>query len=292
MSTELSTYGYLRDMLNDEQDYTFIIAIIIMYKEQGFARYFQETVNEEFMKEMEFGDLVTKSNGDIMVLNQHNELQKIGYGEKDKYNISDDNLVDIDVQIDIPPSICHRLTNAVSFYSKVNKYDSNIWGHQDIQLCFNLSLSHDDGFIIDSFGGPLKAEYESIEYYSEDGEFWCIIIGYTKTREKDFDEDDLKQWNHKDIIKFHEIRLDKKNMTKITVKGKWLRKVRFVSNLWEWKDGIKYQDYVGPKDEEAAMINEITEFYVSKVEEVDISIEEVTKRDVEMYEDDESSEDF
>ena len=286
--TELSTYGYLRDMLNDEQDYTFIIAIIIKYNEQGFARYFDEKAKEGFMKEMQFGDLVKKSNGDIMVLNKDNKLQKVGHGYEDSEDEEDDELY---VEIGIPVSICHGLTNAFLFYSKINKSEPNIWGHQEVDVYFNFSLPHDDGCIIDTFGGELKPEYESITYYSEDGEFDFISVRYTKTREKEFYEEDIEQWSHEDVIKFHEIRLNKNNMTKINVKGEWLKKVEFVSNLWEWKEAhcLNYQDYVGPKKEEAAMINEITEFYVSKMKEVKISVQEATNSDVEMYE---TGEDF
>ena len=145
-------------------------------------------------------------------------------------------------------------------------------------------------FIVDVFGGALKPEYKTIKYHSVDGEFDYLKIRFTENREKEFYDHDFKKWNCKDIVKFHEIRLDKNSMTRINVKGDWLRKVRFVSNLWQWREGYyycKYQDYVGPQDEEVAMINEITEFYVSKMKEVKISIQEATQYDLEMYDSDE-----
>ena len=61
------------------------------------------------------------------------------------------------------------------------------------------------------------------------------------------------KWNYQDIIKFHEIRLDKNNMTKITVKPEIFRKVPFVSNFWEYRDerfSASSQDYIGIKGEE------------------------------------------
>ena len=39
---ELTVYGYMRDMLNVDSDYTFIIDIITAYTKQAFAKYFQE----------------------------------------------------------------------------------------------------------------------------------------------------------------------------------------------------------------------------------------------------------
>ena len=48
---ELTAYGYLRSMLNDEQDYTLMITVIIEYMKQGSARYFDEKSNFD-VKEM------------------------------------------------------------------------------------------------------------------------------------------------------------------------------------------------------------------------------------------------
>ena len=73
-------------------------------------------------------------------------------------------------------------------------------------------------------------------------------------------------------------------MTKINVKGTYLGKVAFVSNLWEYRlfEDEAMEDYVGPKTEETAMMHKIESLYDWK--EVEISIQKATKRDIEMYE--------
>ena len=45
-----------------------------------------------------------------------------------------------------------------------------------------LSISHDDGFIINKLGGPLKLEYESITYYSMYIGAMDLAMEYTKDR--------------------------------------------------------------------------------------------------------------
>ena len=153
----------------------------------------------------------------------------------------------------------------------------------------SFAISHDDGFILEKWGGPLKPDYESIIYYSDNRsrEFYLMEVNYTETKSKQFDEDDLQKWDYKDVIKFHEIRLGKNKMTKINVKCKgWLKKIAFVSNLWEWRDESytkNSQDYVGPKEEESEMLNKITDFYANKDKDIKITIQEVQDRDMSMY---------
>ena len=158
---ELAAYGYLRDILNDENDYDFILAIVIEYTKQGFARYFEEKVNDKFMQEMRFGDIVRKLDDEIMVLNKEQTLENAGYLDEDHpYE---------DICVRIPASICNNLTNAVLFYSEFNKNWPSTRAYSG-EFELTLFISHDDQFIIDQFGGPLKAEYESIEHYSNEGE--------------------------------------------------------------------------------------------------------------------------
>ena len=117
-----------------------------------------------------------------------------------------------------------------------------------------------------------------------------LIINYATSRTKDFAEFDLSDWNYKEIIKFHEIRSDSNDMTKIEATGPWLRKVPFVSNLWIFMNdtyNIHMHNYIGPKEEESEMRNKITEFYVQKVIDVKISILEANYSDTSLHWDDE-----
>ena len=54
---KLLACGYLKEfeLLNDEADYKFIIAIIAKYFKREFAKYFEEKSNKKFLKEMQFG---------------------------------------------------------------------------------------------------------------------------------------------------------------------------------------------------------------------------------------------
>ena len=77
----LIIYGYLREILSDQRDYCLIIGIIIEYIKQGIARYYNEKFNKDFMKEMQFGDIAGTSNKDMMVLNEENKLENVGWYE-------------------------------------------------------------------------------------------------------------------------------------------------------------------------------------------------------------------
>ena len=86
LSEELTIYGFLRDMLNNGRDYMVIIATIatiIEFCHQGYAKYFDERLNKEFIKEMRFGDIVRTLDGHddmdfIKVLNKTNTLEYVG----------------------------------------------------------------------------------------------------------------------------------------------------------------------------------------------------------------------
>ena len=69
----------------------------------------------------------------------------------------------------------------VLFYSEFNKMGQSEWAHKaDFEV--RLFIGNGDAFIIDTFDGPLKPEYESIEHYSQDVEFGYLTIEYTKDR--------------------------------------------------------------------------------------------------------------
>ena len=74
----LAVCGHVRDILNKDQDYRFIISIIVEYIHQGFSKYFEEKSNKEYLKEMRCGDIVTCDDGQIMVMGKDNVLLNVG----------------------------------------------------------------------------------------------------------------------------------------------------------------------------------------------------------------------
>lgn len=237
-SEELTIYGFLREMLNNDRDYMVIIAIIIEFFHQGYAKYFDERLNKEFIKEMRFGDIVRTLDGHddmdfIKVLNKTNTLEYVG-----EFYRNDNDIV---VEIVIPLSICRELTNATLFFSKFDQNERYPTGTSNMKL----HISHDDGFIIDKLGGPLKSEYRSIEYSAVDHNFTYLTIEFMEDTYIDLYPDNIQRFNYEDIIKYHEIRLNKNNMIKIRVKyvGKGFHAyfeeegIVPISNLWEFVEG-------------------------------------------------------
>ena len=156
-----------------------------------------------------------------------------------------------------------------------------------------LYINHNDGFIIDELGGPLQPEYESIHYHAYNHKFDRLTIEFGKDMKVEFYPEDLERYDYRDIIKYHKIRLDKNNMTKIQVisVGNYIKDFGFgitpISQLWEFRggeSGVNWQYYVGPKDEEKIMINKINEIYEDK--EIEITIQNVKDSDLTKYEDD------
>lgn len=77
------------------------------------------------------------------------------------------------------------------FYSKVNDLNTFPPGWAaDVEFDFELSLPHDDGYIIYKLVGPSKPEYQ-IEYHANNGSFICFEIQYAQGRSKEFWDTDL-----------------------------------------------------------------------------------------------------
>ena len=69
--------GYLRDLIKHENDYGFIFAIILLFYQQGFAKYYDKGIDKDYKQKMRFGD-VLRTNGTLQVLNINNELEDVG----------------------------------------------------------------------------------------------------------------------------------------------------------------------------------------------------------------------
>ena len=90
-------------------------------------------------------------------------MESIGKYELDDNGPGHGDYIDICVSVEIPTSICRELTNAVSFYSKFSDTKTILNGldyKKYIEVDFEcvLSIFHDAGYIMDTFGGPLKPE--------------------------------------------------------------------------------------------------------------------------------------
>ena len=155
----LQTRGYSRDVFHDETHYNAILTIIIEYLKKAFVNFFDANIDQNYQQNMKVGDIakqsLTKESGDFMVMGIDNELIKAGV-----YDLDDNMEHILNIFIDIPLSICAYLTDASSFYSKLNEIDcfKNANYYESI-----LCMSYDDKWIIDNFGGALKEQYPSIE---------------------------------------------------------------------------------------------------------------------------------
>ena len=115
---EFKCYGFLREVLNNRIDYASIVSIIIQYCQQGYAKYFDETIDKDYVHKMRFGDIVrikkAQHSGTYECLNFDGSMIDVGDDE-----ISDDFNDILFIDIDIPFNICKNLDNAHSFYSKL-----------------------------------------------------------------------------------------------------------------------------------------------------------------------------
>ena len=114
-------YGFLRNALNDQTNYDGIFSIIIEYSQQGYAKHFDTSVDEDYEGKMRFGDFV-KIHDDrfrsvYKCLDINNSLIKIGT-HKMHLNLDSWEITHY-LDIGIPLSVCKHLDDAYAFYSKV-----------------------------------------------------------------------------------------------------------------------------------------------------------------------------
>ena len=271
---EIVTFGYLRDVFNDDNDYSFIVAIIISFYQQGFAKYYDEKVDKEYKQKMRFGDILKTKDNKYMILDINTELKKVG-----KYYIGGSMFVenDINIHLTIPYSICNNLSNAVSFFSKLSQLKSFAEA-DDYEL--NLCVKHDDEWIIKHFNGPLNPQYESIKIAIDEVNVG-VYISFVHRYGKWFYEMDT-EISYIDIETYFELRKDTANLVKLQVMLNDDDMGKFgychpVSVLWEKKrefgamyandNGFIYH-YIGPKSEEDKMIAKMKKRYGERFDEI------------------------
>ena len=277
---QLKIYGYLRNILNDEQNYADIISIIIEYLKQGYGQFFESDIDKDYKARMKFGDVVKmrKDNDDdsdlesslademlcMMVLNLNNELVDAGWVEW----ITWEDKLEYDVWINIPYTICKHLTNATSFYSKIGQ-------HKFVKDCdeysLRLNVRRDDIWIINHFQGALLRQHPAIQIQFNNHQFYQVEVKFGDKCTKQFKTND--GFSYRDIEEFYESRLDKSKLNKIRVKyddgepRSWLSLLTPLPKLWSYHFGYDYPnyrwfDYIGP-DNEQDMMSKIAEYYGS-----------------------------
>ena len=276
---KLAICGYLRNIISDENDYNFIILIIVSYYKQGIVTYFDGTIDKDYKHKMRFGDIVKthrpEREGDFiyMVSDMNNKLIRVGehcdyiYGEY--------------IDVCFPFSICRYLDDAVSFYSKFHASCSLL--NLD-ELTFSFIVKNDDQWIINHFNGPLNPEYTSIEIEFDDGKCQGVRICFVefnkdKLIKRFCSKDDKFAVSCKDIDEFYQLRKSKQNLIKIrmSLKEDWssfvktqkspawyalrVRKVEQMLFLWkeDWSSFVKSDDidFIGPKREKNKLINKL-----------------------------------
>ena len=278
MIDQLIIYGYLRSIINDENDYSFILAIILSFYQQGFAKYYEEKFDKDYKQKMRFGDILRSKSNDYMVLNINNELQVIGCRDGGgRY--------DVYIDIGIPYSICQYLSNAVSFYSKIHELKP-FKQADDYQL--KLHVKHNDEWIIKHFDGPLDPQYESICIYLDDGRFQNFGIVFVDGFREQWFNPIKRKISYKDIEKYYELRKDCNNLVKfgLVIPGEYLND--YVSfdpgtNLWEnrfceYFEMFNLYSFIGPKSEKDQIVDKFKLLFGDKYANI-VSIDEITETD-------------
>lgn len=281
---EITTYGFLRDVLDKDQDCVDIIKIIIEYCKQGFAVYFDSELDADYKKKMNFGDIV-RNGDDFDAMNMTNQLIHAG---EDSGVIYDDSIGE-DLDIKIPFEICEHLTDAIYFYSKLVEHE---YFKKAKDFSFALDLKKDDKWIIDNLKGALNHQYSEISVIFRNYKFYKFIVQFGPNCRRDFDAMS-PGITHKDVDKFYEIRTDKDNLVKIRVK--WNTGDDGVQNrvvlyrpfpaLWNCRtvyagdeDEIICVDHIGPKTD-IDTINKIQEHFNSMQDEINVVIVDVGDED-------------
>ena len=77
----MTVFGWTRNntlTINDQYNFNDIISIIKFYYQQGFAKYFDEALDENYKHEMKFGDIVRTKDSKFMAMDIDNELKHVG----------------------------------------------------------------------------------------------------------------------------------------------------------------------------------------------------------------------
>ena len=263
----------MRTMMNDEKDYSMIIAIIALFYQQGFAKYYDARIDKDYKQMMRFGDILLVDWEEYMVMDINNEMKGISGGL-----FGDD--------VDIPLSICKYLSNAVEFYSKWDEEKLN-----STDATIQLFVKYDDEWLINHFDGALNPQFESIAISFEDevndDNFQEVCICFTNKYEKYFNPIKNKI-THQDINMYYESRKDPKNLVKINVSlaqqyvRRNIERIKLPSALWEriWLDDSDDDCYhlIGPKSEKDEMMNTLKKAFGAKFDDI-VSVAQLEQKD-------------
>eukprot|EP01084_Bolivina_argentea_P251237 421307_1 len=261
--------GFCRNEIrNNNQDYSVIFGIILLYYHQGYAKYIKRKWNEKFESKL----------GDILHIS-------LASGKESAFIVDENNQklqsMQIKYYITIPYKICMKLDNCIEFYSKImiangNEISSNRW---------SFYVKNDDEYVINRFGGPFNKQYRNIVMEFLDYKlmsFWITFNGIGTKQFNTFQFD----YSTKDIDNFYRIRkgpYDKGSIrkasiltlliaitmtTKINVlysnQGETLPNSNkpFYSGMWEMsKRQNRSITFLGPEIEQNEMIQHIKKQY-------------------------------
>ena len=188
--------GYLRDIMQYENDYTDIMLIILSFCKQGFAKYFDENMDKDYKLQMRFGDILRTENDALMVLDINNEYQEIGLYQTYEPGYYNSHGMDVYIDMSIDLSICQHLDDAVLFYSKLQKEE--VWDEAD-STSIQLTVKHNDEWIIKHFDGALNPKYKSIKILLRDGEHFNVNICFDDKCFKNYFADNGRKVTCKDV---------------------------------------------------------------------------------------------
>ena len=73
---QLIISGFLRNSIKDDNDYSFIFAIIFLFYQQGFAKYYNERKDKHCKQKMRFGDILETKDHKYFILNDNNKMKE------------------------------------------------------------------------------------------------------------------------------------------------------------------------------------------------------------------------
>ena len=276
---DLIICGYIRDILGNNNDYSFLLSIIKAYRKQGYAKYYQESKNNDYKDKMRFGDIINKDSDTYYAMSLNNKLQEIGSCNVMPTFWGNDNSMVL-INLRIPISISQYLINTISFYSQIPKYELFNTGNDELYGCsISYNVTYNDTWIIKHFGGALSNEYQSITVKFSNGKFKHVRIYYTKDFKYDFDPIN-HEISYKDVDMFYKLRKDKTNLIKIRASlygpSRWNESEKLCdksSVLWEVSTyfiaaELDHVNYIGPKSEKNEMMNKLNEFYSERTDVV------------------------
>lgn len=270
-SHHLFINGYLRDIMADETDYNDLISIIMAYHQREFASFFDVEKDPNYRDKMQFGDIAKTGDDKLMIMTMNHSLLKIASIEEplifELYDSEEDSAADTttviapsELDIHIPLKITQYLAyDAISFYADCMQIISH-WGKERNYDCSgDVMVPHDDGWIIDYFGGSINKKIESIKVYFKEGNMDGVLLRFTSSLSKKFNC--KERASYKDIDRICEIYQNKNNLVKIDTNyihdGVESDKLS-IPTMWFYNSWSKY---IGPKTEIDIMLKILNGYY-------------------------------